>query len=724
MNQANRWLWLLLAHLLLALAGSGVRARALPAAQLLPPTNLAGAALGETSIQWSWQDTVGETHYELHDEDHRVIIGAIPADATSVVETGLQPGTTVHRHVAALFGSESAESEHATATTQGGGGPGQTVTDCKASVTIKLLKRTVDAAGTVDYEFEVKTSMEQKCLNGILNVDAKIVGDPNKDQAAQPGGVTVARPDPGTTKFPVNEPVTQAEQTFPMTALFKIADIQAGMKNIRAGTERFVVLADLRAGTCGCKAVASLVIPQAGVTTAPPGETTSEQNPPFNCNPQINPFYEFTNRKGADVGVSATYKVNLDLPCVPGRVFTTFFAFVVIDGVDTDITSKIAAKAFQNTPIPAPAFVLRHEFQSKERDFDDAIKKAAPGRTAEQLQAIRASLFFVVNTELEDACACVRSLSKTVKGSSTPGPTVACRTTAQITEVSRLLTDANYQVRVKARITVPRDCATQIAPGAFGILDVVFTVRITGTVNLPNGGVSSFTLLTIPSPKVTAEGPGGTDPIIATAQHTFLIPKAAINNAIAPVPNFTGNASLKTTASVLAKDLCGCSAGDAKTYGSPDIRTGVSDPLEFTPITTFLPCEVGLGANVFMSSTGDTVFVEGSSITTMKQECVPGRLTVTLDLTVVGTVGEEVVRRPLTKLQYAPGEVTINSTQAAVPLSASWSVKKVKDEIKSQFSLNRQADIDAVFATLKASYSGELSDDCGCVLIKSFEVSP
>jgi hypothetical protein len=89
--------YVMLGYVLLLMAPGAPRTAA-SSAVAETPTGFAGVALSETEILWSWNDTLGETHYELHDDGHN-LIAFIPADTTSVIEGGLAASTTVSRHL-------------------------------------------------------------------------------------------------------------------------------------------------------------------------------------------------------------------------------------------------------------------------------------------------------------------------------------------------------------------------------------------------------------------------------------------------------------------------------------------------------------------------------------------------------------------------------------------------------------------------------------------------
>lgn len=99
----RRLMWVSLGYVLLFL-GAGER-RSVGAENAAPaPTNFRGEALGADRIHWQWDDTLGETRYELHNDQHDVI-AVIPSDVTSFVESGLSENTQYSRHVhASEFG--------------------------------------------------------------------------------------------------------------------------------------------------------------------------------------------------------------------------------------------------------------------------------------------------------------------------------------------------------------------------------------------------------------------------------------------------------------------------------------------------------------------------------------------------------------------------------------------------------------------------------------------
>jgi hypothetical protein len=93
------------------------------AAALAPPSNLRATAVSSSEIDLSWTASVsgGVTGYRIYRDGGGTPIGTVNAPTTSFQDTGLGTGTT-HTYVVTAFNgtSESAASNQASATTQGG----------------------------------------------------------------------------------------------------------------------------------------------------------------------------------------------------------------------------------------------------------------------------------------------------------------------------------------------------------------------------------------------------------------------------------------------------------------------------------------------------------------------------------------------------------------------------------------------------------------------------
>lgn len=64
-----------------------------------PPTNLQSSTQTVNSITWSWTDAAAETSYLFHDVDHNLIGNPLPANSTTLLESGLSENTQYSRHL-------------------------------------------------------------------------------------------------------------------------------------------------------------------------------------------------------------------------------------------------------------------------------------------------------------------------------------------------------------------------------------------------------------------------------------------------------------------------------------------------------------------------------------------------------------------------------------------------------------------------------------------------
>ena len=252
---------------------------------------------------------------------------------------------------------------------------------------------------------------------------------------------------------------------------------------------------------------------------------------------------------------------------------------------------------------------------------------------------------------------------------------------------------------------------------------VQFDIEITGTAtDKKTGKVVPVSLLRVQSFTPAGTAAGG-DPLVINATATLTVSKAALEKAIGGEPGFTGNASLKTTASVSATDLCGCSAGDAKTFASPDLRTFVS--VDSQPITVFLPCSSTLATNIVMSISGDELIAVINSVVTISpNECLPGELRNSIKLQFRGTFAGDPVVKTLPKVELSPSLRSIKTSPETVTQKESIPFQQIRAEIRQNFDAATPEQVNAVLATLVGVYAGSLSDGCGCKHVVSFEVKP
>ncbi|MCH2189009.1 hypothetical protein MK079_04240 [Candidatus Gracilibacteria bacterium] len=78
----------------------------LPPQAPLTPTNFVTTNIATTTVGYNWQDlatdNTQETKYVLKDENNVILIDSIPADSTSITETGLSPNTSYQRKICAV----------------------------------------------------------------------------------------------------------------------------------------------------------------------------------------------------------------------------------------------------------------------------------------------------------------------------------------------------------------------------------------------------------------------------------------------------------------------------------------------------------------------------------------------------------------------------------------------------------------------------------------------
>lgn len=597
------------------------------------------------------------------------------------------------------------------------------VIDCKLSATIRVLKRRVSRMGgddSIEYEFEVKTVTPHECLEAKLTVRAEIAGDARPPAVRHPGGVTVANTAPNTF-LPRVLRVTEAEKTFGPTdglvALFERADIANGLGRITAGSERLVIYAELRSDKCGCEVSASLAVPQANLGELPHGETT-DGFVSTNCKPTIVPFYAFVNPKVGDPELHVTYKVTLQPECVMGTVRTLPRAFVTVNGQRKEVFPFPPAPPDQHpdspkgrvpqlTVVPAPSFTLLHEFKAS--DIDKKIDEIAGNASPDEKAKIRESLVFFVNTRLHDACNCILSLSKEVKGISVPAASTPCGLKVTITIVERELTATSYRVTVAGSVVVPDDCTQKTGAGRFReIPPAEIVLQVTGTHRDQKGNSVAFVLGKV-SRNSAISGAAEPGPLVAPFIATLEIPKEEMNQAVqAKGDRYAGDESLKTSISISVKDHCGCAASDAKSFKSPDVRTEIV-PLTRVQNQDFLDCKVSLIANVSAAiqtkrePTSGTdspkrLIIVVTSVCSIEPECVPARLQVGGSLSVGSNSVSELVLGPTR---------TIEASQALISFTKELEVTKELNDMLQRLSV---------------TFWGELSDSCGCLITKGLKV--
>jgi fibronectin type 3 domain-containing protein len=70
------------------------------------PASFTGQVLTSSSIRWTWQEKPGVTGYQIHDENHNVMLSP-PAGTGTVIEPNLPDNTPITRHVHAVYGQTS-----------------------------------------------------------------------------------------------------------------------------------------------------------------------------------------------------------------------------------------------------------------------------------------------------------------------------------------------------------------------------------------------------------------------------------------------------------------------------------------------------------------------------------------------------------------------------------------------------------------------------------------
>ena len=101
----RKFAWLLLGYVLLTLS-PGPRVAAGSTALATTPTGFEGSAVATDTIQWTWNDNLGETFYLLHTHPDDGFVASIPQNQTFHVEDGLAENTQYVRHLHAFESGE------------------------------------------------------------------------------------------------------------------------------------------------------------------------------------------------------------------------------------------------------------------------------------------------------------------------------------------------------------------------------------------------------------------------------------------------------------------------------------------------------------------------------------------------------------------------------------------------------------------------------------------